>query len=49
VALPDTPRDLLYDWEEGGYTVVRFTADEAAWPAAFVRLGRVLGVDGGAA
>lgn len=46
VAFPDTPRDGQLQWEEQGYTFVRFPADEALWPAAFARLGRYLGAPG---
>lgn len=45
VALPDTPRELQAEWEERGYTFVRFATDTAAWPAVFARLGRLLGVE----
>jgi hypothetical protein len=44
VALPDTPRDLLDDWRDRGYAFVPFSANESAWPAAFARLGKFLGV-----
>jgi superfamily II DNA/RNA helicase len=44
VALPDTPRELQHDWEERGYTFVRFASDESTWPQTFVRLGRLLGL-----
>jgi hypothetical protein len=43
VALPDTPRELQADWEERGYTFVRFATDETAWTAVFGRLARLLG------
>jgi hypothetical protein len=47
IALPDTPRDLQGDWEDRGYTFVRFAGDELAWPPIFARLARLLGVAGG--
>lgn len=46
IALPDTPRDLQADWEDRGYTFVRFAGDELAWPPIFARLARLLGVPG---
>jgi Lhr-like helicase len=42
VALPDTPRELQHDWEERGYTFVRFASDESTWPQTFARLARLL-------
>ena len=42
VALPDTPRELQHEWEERGYTFVRFAADTSIWPPTFVRLVRLL-------
>jgi hypothetical protein len=42
VALPDTPRELQYEWEERGYTFVRFAADIETWPQTFARLIRLL-------
>jgi Lhr-like helicase len=45
VALPDTPRDLQSEWEDRGYTFVRFPADPLAWPTIFARLGRLLRTD----
>jgi Lhr-like helicase len=47
IALPDTPRDLQGDWEDRGYTFVRFAGDELAWPPIFARLARLLGITGG--
>jgi len=44
VALPDTPHALQAEWEERGYTFVRFAADTATWPRVFARLGALLGV-----
>jgi hypothetical protein len=49
VALPDVTRELQADWEDRGYTFVRFPADESVWPSLFVRLGRFLGAPAGAA
>ena len=43
VALPDTPRELQADWEDRGYTFVRFVGDELAWPPIFARLAKLLG------
>jgi len=45
VALPDTPSDLQTEWEEKGYTFVRFANDTGTWPATFARLGRLLRVN----
>ena len=45
VALPDTPRELQAEWEERGYTFVRFANDTETWPTTFARLGRLLGVE----
>ncbi|MCU0975778.1 MAG: DEAD/DEAH box helicase [Steroidobacteraceae bacterium] len=47
VALPGLPREVQERWEERGYTVMRFPADEATWPALFGRLARLLGVPSG--
>lgn len=44
VALPDTSRDTQEAWEDRGYTVIRFPADITAWPNAFLRLARALGL-----
>jgi hypothetical protein len=44
IALPDTPRELQHDWEERGYTFVRFASDESTWKPTFIRLARLLGV-----
>jgi Lhr-like helicase len=44
VALPDTPRDTQEAWEDRGYSIVRFAGDTTAWPNAFLRLARALGV-----
>ncbi|HLU24771.1 MAG TPA: DEAD/DEAH box helicase [Longimicrobiales bacterium] len=44
VALPDTPREVQAEWEERGYTFVRFANDTETWPTTFARLGRLLGV-----
>lgn len=42
VALPDTPRELQHEWEERGYTFVRFASDTSTWPPVFARLARLL-------
>jgi hypothetical protein len=42
IGLPDTPRELQHEWEEKGYTFVRFASAEATWPATFARLLRLL-------
>lgn len=42
VGLPDIPRTVQADWEDRGYTFVRFPADTATWPALFQRLARLL-------
>jgi hypothetical protein len=44
IARPDTPRELQHEWEEKGYTFVRFTNDETTWAPLFTRLARLLGV-----
>lgn len=44
VALPDTPRDLQGQWEDRGYTVVRFGEDTTLWPTLFAKLKRLLGL-----
>ncbi|HXF07868.1 MAG TPA: DEAD/DEAH box helicase [Candidatus Acidoferrales bacterium] len=43
VALPDTPRQLQTEWEERGYTFVRFGENRTAWPPAFAKLAKLLG------
>ncbi|MBI5780609.1 MAG: DEAD/DEAH box helicase [Rhodocyclales bacterium] len=43
VALPDTPRDLQTEWEDRGYTFVRFGEEHATWPHAFKKLSKLLG------
>jgi hypothetical protein len=43
VALPDTPRELQADWEEMGYTFIRFMSDPVKWPVPFTKLGTVIG------
>jgi superfamily II DNA/RNA helicase len=48
IALPDTPRELQHEWEERGYTVVRFAADTGTWPQTFGRLARLLAPQVGA-
>ncbi|MGC8731835.1 MAG: DUF1998 domain-containing protein, partial [Halothiobacillaceae bacterium] len=47
VALPDTSRDLREEWEERGYTFVRFSTDFNAWTPMFQRLARLLGLSEG--
>jgi superfamily II DNA/RNA helicase len=42
LALPDTPRSVQSEWEDKGYTFVRFPEDQASWPAAFKRLERLV-------
>jgi hypothetical protein len=42
IALPDTPRELQHEWEERGYTFVRFAVDMGTWPQTFARLARLL-------
>lgn len=42
VALPDTPRALQAAWEDRGFTFVRFLDNDAAWPALFARLEKIL-------
>ena len=42
VALPDTPRELQATWENRGFTFVRFPDNDAAWPALFSRLEKML-------
>jgi hypothetical protein len=42
IALPDTPRELQHEWEERGYTFVRFAGDTGTWPQTFARLARLL-------
>ena len=42
VALPDTPRILQTEWEERGYTFVRFGEDRTAWTPAFGKLTKLL-------
>ena len=43
VALPDTPRTLQTEWEERGYTFVRFGEERANWSLAFGKLAKLLG------
>jgi DEAD/DEAH box helicase/MrfA Zn-binding domain/Helicase conserved C-terminal domain len=45
IALPDTPVELQHEWEERGYTFVRFASDPSTWPATFTRLARLLGTE----
>lgn len=42
VALPDTGRTLQSEWEDKGYTFVRFPEDQSVWPGAFSRLERLV-------
>lgn len=42
VALPDTSRPLQAEWEDKGYTFVRFPEDQSVWPAAFKKLERLV-------
>lgn len=42
VALPDTPRSLQSEWEDKGYTFVRFTDDQSAWPVALKKLEKLI-------
>jgi hypothetical protein len=42
VALPDTARALQAEWEDKGYTFVRFPEDQSVWPGAFGRLQRLV-------
>jgi len=43
VALPDTPRALQTEWEDRGYTFVRFGEDRTPWPQSFKKLSKLLG------
>lgn len=43
VALPDTPRALQGEWEDKGYTFVRFSENLTTWPDAFRKLSKLLG------
>jgi len=43
VALPDTPRDLQTEWEDRGYTFVRFGDDRSQWALAFGKLAKLIG------
>lgn len=43
VALPDTPRDLQTEWEDRGYTFVRFGDDRSHWALAFGKLAKLIG------
>jgi hypothetical protein len=43
IAFPDTPGDIQRQWEDRGYTFVRFGEDESLWPGALSRLGRLIG------
>jgi len=43
VALPDTSRALQTEWEEQGYTFVRFGEARANWSLAFGKLAKLLG------
>ena len=47
VSLPDTPKPVDDEWDERGYTVVRFSTDAATWPASFRKLARWLGIPDG--
>lgn len=42
VALPDTSRTVQAEWEDKGYTFVRFTEDQTSWPAAIKKLERLV-------
>jgi ribosomal protein L37E len=42
IALPDTPRSLQSEWEDKGYTFVRFTEDQTSWPIALKKLERLV-------
>jgi hypothetical protein len=43
LALPDTPRSLQSEWEDRGYTFVRFSENTAVWTDAFRKLSKLLG------
>lgn len=43
IALPDTPRDLQEQWEEVGYTFIRFMADSTKWSVPFGKLAPLIG------
>jgi hypothetical protein len=43
VALPDTPRHLQTEWEDRGYTFVRFGEEHAQWALAFGKLVKLVG------
>jgi Lhr-like helicase len=42
ISLPDTPRDLIEEWEDKGFTFVRFSDDQDKWSDAFTRLKKLL-------
>ncbi|MEC9357551.1 MAG: DEAD/DEAH box helicase [Pseudomonadota bacterium] len=42
IALPDTTRSLQAEWEDKGYTFVRFSDDQASWPAALKKLEKLV-------
>jgi hypothetical protein len=49
LVLPTTPWQIVEDWTERGYDVMRFSNDVSTWPTSFRKLGRLLGVGGGTA
>ncbi|HWW82251.1 MAG TPA: DEAD/DEAH box helicase [Vicinamibacterales bacterium] len=48
LVLPTTPWHIVEDWTERGYDVTRFSNDVSTWPTSFRKLGRLLGIGGGA-
>ncbi len=46
IVLPDTPKTVDREWDERGYTVIRFAAESSTWAASFRKLGRLLGTPG---